>query len=260
MPNSPTVTYAGQELFLVDGTLASLHHAASKTRLLDTLARRMRVPRPRSGDSGEAAAMHQALTQETIMVDVSEYETPVFIAQLDGSLSFGMFDNACALVEGDRVRAVVARSGAHLHVHSVLRDADQMMLLPTGADSGPLARVRSNKRSLWRHIRGIWIASALIMAVLMYANGGFRFGWEGFFFTLAMMVLSAGLIRLGEGSPYQIMPGGDEAQAIFTVYDFPLPEYFDASEGMTWFSGPEGAFCAPRADLALARHKKKFDR
>ncbi|NHZ43712.1 hypothetical protein [Massilia aquatica] len=256
MSNSPTVTYAGQELFLVEGTLASLHHAASKTRLLEALARHMRDPRAQSGDSREAAGMHQALAEETVMYELSEYDTPVFIARLDGSLLFGMFDNACALVEGDRVRAVVAKSGAHLHLHGLIRDADKMMLLPPGADSGPLARVRSNKRGLWRLIFGIWIASALITAIVMHTQGGFRFGWEGFFFTLAMMLFSAALIRLGEGSPYQIMPGGDHAQAIFTVYGFALPAYFDATEGMTWYSGA-GTFYAPNAGIALEKHQKK---
>ncbi len=256
MSNSPTVTYAGQELFLVVGTLASVHHAASKTQLLDTLAREMHAL---SGASAQAAAMHQVLAEENVMYEVSEYDTPVFIALLDGALLFGMFENACALVEGDRVRAVVARSGAHLHLHGLIREADKMMLLPYGADSGPLARVRSNKRGLWRLIFGIWIISALIMAVVMYTQGGFRFGWEGFFFTLAMMVFSAGLIRLGEGSPYQIIPGGDHAQAIFTVYGFALPAYFDAREGMTWYIGQGAKFYAPNAAVALEKHQKKFD-
>lgn len=109
MSNSPTVMYARHELFLVEGTLSSLHHAASKTRLLETLARHMSEPRPLPDDSQYAAAMHQALAEETVMYEVSEYDTPVFIARLGGSLLFGMFDNARVLVEGDRVRAVVAR-------------------------------------------------------------------------------------------------------------------------------------------------------
>ncbi|NHZ90049.1 hypothetical protein F2P45_13640 [Massilia sp. CCM 8733] len=259
MPDAPTVAYAGKELFLVEGALASLHDAPSKTQLLDKLARRMRHPPLAAGEREAAAGMHRALTEETVMYDAGEEPTPVFIARLGGSLVYGMFEHACELAEGDRVRAVVARSGAHLHLHSLIREADQMMLLPSGAWSGARARVRGNRREMWRLIAGMWIVFALFMALLMYEKGGVVLAWGDVGFMLVVMALSAGLVRLGHGSPYQIMPGGDEAQAIFTVYGFPCPEYFDAAEGLTSFRGRTLGFSAPCARIALDRHKEKFD-
>lgn len=259
MPDTPTVVYAGKELFLLEGALASLHDAPSKTQLLDKLARRMRHPPLAAGEREAAAGMHQALTEETVMYDAGENPTPVFIARLGDALVYGILENACELAEGDRVRAVVARSGAHLHVHSLIREADQMLLLPCGAWSSAPARVRENRRGMWRLIAGMWIGLALFMAALTYEKGGVVLAWGDVGFILVVMALLAGLARLGHGSPYQIMPGGDEAQAIFTVYGFPRPEYFDAAEGMTWFRGRTSGFCAPCARMALDRHKEKFD-
>lgn len=255
-PSHPTADYDGRQLFLLDGTLSGLQTASTKAGLLDKLA----TPR-RRGTSGAAAAsgaMHQALAGETYLCEFDDVETHIFAARLDGLAIYGMFEHADQLADGDVLGAVVSGSDELLYVHSVIRRADDLLLLPYGVYAGEQALVRDNKRAMWKWIAGIWIMFEVFFLACMYAEGAAIPAQTFLMSSIAILILNAGVIRLGLGSPYQIMPGGEQAQAIFTVYGFPLPQDFDARKGAALFPGKSSPFHATNAQTALARHRARF--
>lgn len=257
MPSPTTAIYAGQELFLVEGAFESVFNA-------DGIA--LRIALHRSYDHAEASdlcvavrGLRQAHETAAIGADDSEERADVLIARLGGALAYGRFAHACELAEGELVRAVVARSGAHLLLHSLIRQRDDLLLLPPRARSTTQARVRRHRRSVWRAIGGIWIAAALLVAVPGPLTTGHWPGRGLLLFAVALAAVLTVLVRRFNAGPAESMEGGDHAQAIFTVYGFPLPDYVDATTGMTFFEGRASTFLAPSAAIALHKHKKTFN-
>jgi hypothetical protein len=217
-------------------------------------------PPARAQNAGTAAAasIRQALAEESYLYEFDDVETHIFAAQLDGLPVYGMFENAHQLADGDKVRAVVSGSDDLLYVHSVIRGADDLMLLPYNVYAGEQALVRENKREMWKLIFGTWIFMQLCFVALTWADGTAAPAQDVLMLSIMALVLTAAVGRLGYGSPYQIMPGGAHAQAIFTVYGFPLPDHFNARKGTALFSGASAPFYGTNARLALASHLAAF--
>lgn len=257
MPSPATAIYAGQQLFLVEGTLDSLYNVEG---IALRIALHRLYGRAEAADLCAAVrGLRQAHETAAIGADDSEERADVLIARLGGALAYGRFAHACELAEGERVRAVVARSGAHLLLHSLIRQRDDLLLLPPCARSTTQARVRRHRRSVRCAIGGIWIAAALLVATQGPLTASH---WPGFGLLLSAVALAAvltALVMRFNAEPAESMEGGDHAQAIFTVYGFPLPDYFDAATGMTFFEGRASDVFAPSAAIALHKHKKTFN-
>lgn len=107
-------------------------------------------------------------------------------------------------------------------------------------------------------IVGVWAVFEVALLVSMYAEGYAISATQFIAVSIMLLAMCAALGRLGHGSPYQIMPGGELAQAIFTVYGFPLPHDFNAHQGIALFPGRSSPFYETNAQVALARHRTRF--
>ncbi|CUI03694.1 hypothetical protein [Massilia antarctica] len=261
MSDTRHADFDGEDLFFIEGVLSELQTAYTRVNLLEGLQQSMLARRLASDTLAALSGMHDVLAGASTMTWYDGDEMENFAALLEGSVVCGSFRNARALVNGDRVGAVVSRRGELLYVHSLRRTRDQLLLLPLNTYAGTRALLRSSIRhvcvgvlSMWLIIGGYFGISAMMedhLGPVQIAN----------LTSLgAMVVIIPILIMLFSEVPsYRAMRHyGQYASAIFHVHGFPHPDDLHALKGMASFPGAPHDFSEINAALALEKHAAKF--
>jgi hypothetical protein len=250
-------SYHDEELVLIKGKLSELQIAPTTVNLLEQLQRKTQRSEVLTGIGATIAGL-DGFTSMSAMLSAYDGEDMFnFAGMLDDQIVCGVFEDADKLKSGDVVAAVTSKRGDVLYVHSLLREADSLLLLPINAMYGPAAFFRNCMRLAWRLTKIGWIFFGIIALVCLWQGD-----WplEHYLPGFLILFLIPPLIMFPmEYWSYRTMaPTGDYAERIFRLYGFASPEYFDATPGMSWFKQGNGGYIAINADRAVQKHKSRY--
>jgi len=243
-------------LFLVKGSLLCLQKSYSKENLLDQIQKQARLKNVAAGMAAVASDMYGMIGSSASLLLYDGEDVTNFAAMLGKQVVCGTFRDAKQLDEGDKITAVVHEHEGILYAKAVIRDEDQMLLLPQ--------MVYAGERSMFRGCMRFAFWMSCIMT--LFIGGLFLYFWSVDERNLGLDALAAFmgmsiifppvLMYPFELWTYRTIRGyGYVASEIFRVLGVPLPEYFDSRTGLANLKDNSLGFTFAKA---LAVHKEKF--
>lgn len=243
--------------FILEGKISNFHVAATTVNLLGEIEKNLEGKILAGSIAAAINGMHGALATSAMLSLYDGEDLYNFAGLVNGKVVCGVFEEADKIKDGDHVKLVVTQRDDVLHVHSLLRIADSLLLMPLNTFCGE----RAFFWSCMRFARNMSIAVWLIISV-------------GFFLFIDVslekkenLITAFGLILFlpplfcfpFEYWTYRSMLGySTYAEKIFTAYGFARPDVFDAQGGITRFEDRGNSFFAISLELAMKKHKAKF--
>lgn len=249
--------FSDEILFIVEGVLTELHVAATTVNLLKEIETNLAAKNLAGGIAAAVNGMYGALANSAMLSLYDGEDMFNFAALVNGKVACGVFDRANKLKNGDVVKLVVSQRGEVLHVHSLLRIEDSLLLMPLNVYCGERAFFKGCMKVAWRFTFFTWL-----------------FLFAGFFYSVDISMddlakpLIAGSIMLllpvlimfpFEYWTYKSMRYYSlYASAIFTTYGFPRPDDLDIRDGMMLYQDAAYGFGAINCEIALQKHRSKY--
>lgn len=249
--------FSDEVLFSVEGVLTELHISATTVNLLKEIETKLAWKNLAGGLAAAANGMYGALANSAMLSLYDGEDMFNFAALVNGKVVCGVFDKANKLKNGDVVKLVVSERGEVLHVHSLLRIEDSLLLMPLNVYCGERAFFKGCIRVAWRFTLFAWL--------VMFA---------GFFYSVdismddlvkpliassIMLLLPVLILFSFEYWTYKSMRYYSlYASAIFAAYGFPLPADLDIRSGMTLYKDAAYGFGAINCEIALQKHRDKY--
>ncbi|MBW3499321.1 MULTISPECIES: hypothetical protein [Janthinobacterium] len=249
--------FSDEVLFSVEGVLTELHISATTVNLLKEIETKLAGKNLAGGLAAAANGMYGALANSAMLSLYDGEDMFNFAALVNGKVVCGVFDKANKLKNGDVVKLVVSERGEVLHVHSLLRIEDSLLLMPLNVYCGERAFFKGCMRVAWRFTLFAWL--------VMFA---------GFFYSVdismddlvkpliassIMLLLPVLILFPFEYWTYKSMRYYSlYASAIFTAYGFPLPDDLDIRSGMILYKDAAYGFGAINCEIALQKHRDKY--
>ncbi len=249
--------FSDEVLFTFEGVLTQLHVSATTVNLLKEIETNLAAKNLAGGVAASVNGMYGALVNSAMLSLYDGEDMFNFAALVNGKVVCGVFDKANKLKNGDVVKLVVSERREVLHVHSLLRIEDSLLLMPLNVYCGERAFFKSCMRVAWRFTLIAWL--------VMFA---------GFFYSVDISVddlvkpLIASIIMLllpvlilfpFEYWTYKSMRYYSlYASAIFTTYRFPRPDDLDIRSGMMLYKDAAYGFGAINCELALKKHRARY--
>lgn len=245
-----------EDFFIVEGKLTEFYMAATNVNLLSKIESSLTEKNLAGGVVVAINGMPGTLATSAMPSLYDGEDMHNFAGLVNGEVVCGVFADADKIKDGDFVRLVVARRGDVLHVHSLLRLEDSLLLMPLNAYCGE---------------------RAFFWSCMRFARNMTLFAWivlfSGFFLFIDVsqerkedLITACGAILLMpplfcfpfEYWTYKTMRDYSiYAEKIFMAYGFPRPDVFDARGGITFFENNGNGFFATNCELALKKHKSK---
>lgn len=246
------------EVFIsVEGVLTELHVAATTVNLLKEIESNLAAKNLAGGLAATVNGMYGALANSAMLSLYDGEEMFNFSALVNGKVVCGVFDKANKLKNGDVVKLVVSERGAVLHVHSLLRIDDSLLLMPLNVYCGERAFFKGCMKVAWRFTFFTWL--------VLFA---------GFFYSVdismedlvkpiiagsIMLMLPVLILFPFEYWTYKSMRYYSlYASAIFSAYGFPRPGDLDIRDGMMLYKDAAYGFGAINCEIALQKHRAKY--
>jgi len=247
----PREVVDGEELFLVEGTLSEVQHAATTLNLLEQIERRVKAKGLATGAAAALGGMHGMLANSAMVALYDGEDMYCFAGLLGNQVICGTFESGDAFKDGDRVKAVVSRRGDVLYAHAVMREDDKMLFMPLTTIAGKNAHFRYCMRSAWRACVFGWLAFG---ALNFFTSGP----WEMYIVLLGAMPALMFPFELWTYRSTRDL--GYRASAIFRVFGFPRPDDLDLTDAVHVYmpGDAHGARHAFNYERALALHAKRF--
>jgi hypothetical protein len=246
-----------KDFFMVEGKITEFHMAATNVNLLNKIESSLAEKNLAGGVAAAINGMPGALANAAMLSLYDGEDMHNFAGLVNGEVVCGVFADADKIKDGDFVRLVVARRGDVLHVHSLLRIEDNLLLMPLNAYCGERA-------FFWNCMRFVRNMTLFVWIVL----------FSGFFLFIDVsqerkedLITACGAILLlpplfcfpFEYWTYKTMRDYSiYAEKIFVAYGFPRPDVFDARGGVTFFENNGNGFFSTNCELALKKHKSKY--
>ncbi|MCC7683482.1 hypothetical protein [Janthinobacterium sp. FW305-128] len=247
-----------EDFFIVEGKLTEFHMAATNVNLLGKIESSLAEKNLAGGVTAVINGMPGALANAAMLSFYDGEDMYNFAGLVNGKVVCGVFDNANKLKDGDVVKLVVTERREILHVHSLLRIGDSLLLMPLNTYCGERAFFRACMKVAWRFTLFIWI--------VMF--GGFFYSVDISMDDLVKPLIACSIILLlplliifpFEYWTYKSMRYYSEyASAIFTAYGFPKPDDLDIRGGITMYKDQSYVYGGVNCDLALRRHRSKYN-
>lgn len=253
-----TSRFSDEILFTVEGILTELHISATTINLLKDIEKNVAEKNLAGGVAAAVNGMYGALANSAMLSLYDGEDAYNFAGLVNGKVVCGVFDNANKLKDGDVVKLVVTERREILHVHSLLRICDSLLLMPLNTYCGERAFFRACMKVAWRFTLFIWI--------VMF--GGFFYSVDISMDDLVKPLIACSIILLlplliifpFEYWTYKSMRYYSEyASAIFTAYGFPKPDDLDIRGGITMYKDQSYVYGGVNCDLALRKHRSKYN-
>ncbi len=253
-----TSRFSDEILFTVEGILTELHISATTINLLKDIEKNMMEKNLAGGVAAAVNGMYGALANSAMLSLYDGEDVYNFAGLVNGKVVCGVFDNANKLKDGDVVKLVVTERREILHVHSLLRISDSLLLMPLNTYCGERAFFRSCMKVAWRFTLFIWI--------VMF--GGFFYSVDISMDDLVKPLIACSIMLLlplliifpFEYWTYKSMRYySSYASAIFTAYGFPKPDDLDMRGGITMYKDQSRGYGGVNCDLALRKHRLKYN-
>lgn len=242
--------------FILEGEITEIQTAATTINLLRKIEKNIEEKNLAGGVAAAINGMPGTLATSAMLSFYDGEDMHNFVGLVNGEVVCGVFDDADKIRDGDVVKLVVTRRGDVLHVHSLLRIEDSLLLMPLNAYCGERA-------FLWGCMRFARNMTLFVWIVL----------FSGFFLLIDVsmekkenLITAFGAILLMpplfcfpfEYWTYKSMRGYSVyAEKIFLAYGFQKPGLFDARKGIIFFENNGNGFFATNCDLALKKHRLK---
>lgn len=246
-----------EKLFVLEGEMMHFHFSRTSVTLLHDIEKNLAGKTLAGGVVAAINGMHGALVNSAMLSLYDGEDMFNFAALLNGKVVCGVFDKASKLKNGDAVKLVVSERGEVLHVHSLLRIEDRLLLMPLNVYCG--------ERAFFKGCMGVAWRFTLIAWLVMFA---------GFFYSVdismddlvkpliagsIMLVLPVLILFPFEYWTYKSMRYYSlYASAIFTTYGFPRPDDLDIRSGMVLYKDADYGFGAINCEIALQKHRVKY--
>lgn len=249
--------FSDEVFFTVEGELTELHVSATTVNLLKEIETNLAAKNLAGGVAAAVNGMYGALANSAMLSLYDGEDMFNFAALVDGRVASGVFDKANKLKNGDVVKLVVSERGEVLHVHSLLRIEDSLLLMPLNVYCGERAFFRGCMKVAWRFTLFIWL--------VMFA--GFFYSVDISMNDLAKPLIAGSIMLL---LPVLIMFPFEYwtyksmryyslyASAIFSTYGFPRPDDLDIRNGMMLYKDAAYGFFAINCEIALQKHRSKY--
>lgn len=255
--NSLPVAFDGEELFVLQGAINQLHLARSSVNLLEKIEENLASKNSAAGIIAALTGMHGVLASSMTLSMYDGEETFNFAGIIDDKVVFGSFALADKIKNNDVVKAVVAKRGDAFYIHSLVRVADDLMMLPLSTFAGDRAFFKNCMKFAWRCCIFLW---------LVFFFAFYFMGTEKFFQSSAIPLIVSLCFLMPlfcfpfEYRTYKSMKYyGLYASAIFKTLDLPRPDDLDARIGMTHYRDEGYGFGGINLKFALEKHMKKFN-
>ena len=248
--------FSNEVFFTLEGKITEFQTAATTINLLRKIEKNIEEKNLAAGVAAAINGMPGTLATSAMLSFYDGEDMHNFAGLVNGEVVCGVFDDADKIRDGDVVKLVVTRRGDVLHVHSLLRIQDSLLLMPLNAYCGERA-------FLWGCMRFARNMTLFVWIVL----------FSGFFLLIDVsmekkenLITAFGAILLipplfcfpFEYWTYKSMRGYSVyAEKIFLAYGFPKPDVFDARRGITFFENNGNGFFATNCELALKKHRLK---
>ncbi|MGV8866497.1 MAG: hypothetical protein ACOH2S_06215 [Janthinobacterium svalbardensis] len=249
--------FSNEIFFTLEGKITEVQIAASTINLLRKIEKNIEEKNLAGGVAAAINGMPGTLATSAMLSLYDGEDMHNFAGLVNGEVVCGVFADADKIKDGDFVRLVVARRGDVLHVHSLLRIEDSLLLMPLNAYCGERAFFWSCMRFARNMTLFVWIVL-----------------FSGFFLFIDVsqerkedLITACGAILLMpplfcfpfEYWTYKTMRDYSiYAEKIFVAYGFPRPDVFDARGGITFFENNGNGFFSTNCELALKKHKSKY--
>lgn len=132
-------TCSEEVFFTVEGILTEFHMAATTVNLLSKIDKNIERKNLAGGGAAAINGMPGTLATSAMLSLYDGEDMHNFAGLVNGEVVCGTFDDADKIKDGDIVKLVVTRRGDVLHVHSLLRIEDSLLLMPLNAYCGERA-------------------------------------------------------------------------------------------------------------------------
>lgn len=244
--------FSEELIFTLEGEMTNIQFSRTTVDLLHNIENNIAEKILAGGVAATINGMPGTLATSAMLSFYDGEDMHNFAGLVNGEVVCGVFDDADKIRDGDVVKLVVARRGDVLHVHSLLRIEDSLLLMPLNAYCGERA-------FLWNCMKFSRNMTLFVWVVL----------FSGFFLLIDVsmekkenLITEFGAILLipplfcfpFEYWTYKSMRGYSVyAEKIFLAYGFPKPDVFDARRGITFFENNGNGFFATNCELALKK-------
>ncbi|WP_426337300.1 putative type VI secretion system effector [Pseudoduganella sp. R-31] len=224
--NSPSATYEGETLFLVEGTLSELQIARTTVNLLAQIEENIQAKNLASGAAGVVGGMHGMVANAAALALYDGEDTHNFAAALGEHIVCGTLVHADQFKNGDPVKAVVSQRGDVLYVHAIMHAQTRHFYMPLNVFAGKEAFFKSCMRVANRSA----IAVSIVFIVAFYFFG--LYDEKGNNLNRMQQLMLTSVVITGSFLLCFIMEiwtyrtfryTGFYAEAIFQVFGFPQP-------------------------------------
>lgn len=250
--------FSDEVLFILEGKITDFHTASTTVNLLSEIEKNLEGKILAGGIAAALNGMHGALATSAMLSLYDGEDMYNFSGLVNGKVVCGVFEEADKIKDGDNVKLVVAQRGDVLHVHSLLRIADSLLMMPLNTFCGERA-------FFWNCMRFARNISICVWVILF--AGFFLFidvsleKKENLIAAFSLILFLPPLFCFPfEYWTYKSMLGySTYAEKIFTAYGFPRPDDFDAQRGIARFEYRGNSFFAINFELAMKKHREKFN-
>ena len=237
--------------------MTNFHFSRTTVDLLHDIEKNLMAKNLASGISAAVHGMSGALANSAMLSLYDDEDMYNFAGLVHGKVVCGVFDNSNRLKNGDVVKLVVAERGEVLHVHSLLRLEDSLLLMPLNTYCGERAFFRGCMKVAWRFTLFIWF--------VMFA--GFFYSVDISMDDLAKPLIACSImfmLPLLIIFPFEYWTCKSMryyslyASAIFTAYGFPRPDDLDVRSGITLYKEKNYGFGGVNCELALKKHRSRY--
>ncbi|WP_426344562.1 putative type VI secretion system effector [Pseudoduganella sp. R-32] len=254
--HSPSATYGGETLFLVEGTLSELQIARTTVNLLAQIEENIQAKNLASGAAGVVGGMHGMVANAAALTLYDGEDTYNFAAVLGEHIVCGTLEHADQFKNGEPVKAVVSQRGDVLYVHAIMQAKTQQFYMPLSVFAGRRALFKNCMRVAKRSA----IAASIFFLAVFYFMG--VYGEEHNNLTRVQQLLLTSVVSAGNFLLCFIMEiwtyrtfryAGYYATAIFEVLGFPQPNDIDLTKVGNMNIKESGWEYSWQADLILQK-------
>jgi hypothetical protein len=251
-PLTTPLSYAGEELFLVEGSLSEVQHAHTRVNLLAQIQSRAQAKNLATGVAAAVSGMHGVLASSAMLALYDGEDMVNFAGLLGAQVICGTFEKADTFKDGDKIRAVVSKRGEVLSARAVMRERDKMLFMPLSILRGDGAHFRS----CMRHARNMYFGGVVFFGLTNFFTGGRIDMYFVLLFGLPLIVFPFEYWTYRSTRFF-----GEQGSAIFKVLGFPRPDDVDLMPAIHYKFPEDGSGVNGVANYekALEQHAKRFD-
>lgn len=247
------VDFNGEQLFLIEGVVSELQFARSSINLLTEIEANAKNKSSAAGVIAALTEMHGVLANSFVLSMYEGEDTFNFAGYVDGKVVFGVLSQAVRLKDGDAVKLVVSQRDDVFFIHSLLRQADDLLMLPTMVYAGERAFFKSCMRTAFWSTVSIWVVF-FIGAYFLFRDVSLPREREVILFCMILFVPPIFIYLLEYRTYAMTKYYGLYASAIFAAFRLPDPDYLDVRSGLMNYRDGNEEYSGINLRVAIEKH------